>query len=271
MNFALAPEPRRDGRPAAGEAGAFQDYLFGLGMRYAISSGALAAEALLTGARLRRARAGAVRAAAARLARQPLPLRGGGRLRPLALRAPRHAGGLPLGPLRVLPARSRPSRPRAARRGALEEPGPLRAPAPAALVPRAGARDPRAGAREDRVTAAPAGPGAPRPLVGPPREPRPHAQGRRELLRRLPLPPEGEASGRLRGLRLVPRRRRRRRRGGPGGRAGAPRRVGEGARRRLRGAARRARPGSRSPRRCRDSRSRRRRSRGSSPAAARTS
>lgn len=49
MNFALAPDPSRDGRPAAGEAGAFQDYLFGLGMRYAISSGALAAEALLSG------------------------------------------------------------------------------------------------------------------------------------------------------------------------------------------------------------------------------
>ncbi len=49
MNFALAPEPSRDGRPAAGEAGAFQDYLFGLGMRYAIASGALAAEALLEG------------------------------------------------------------------------------------------------------------------------------------------------------------------------------------------------------------------------------
>lgn len=49
MNFALAPAPLREGRPAAGEAGAFQDYLFGLGMRYAISSGALAAEALLAG------------------------------------------------------------------------------------------------------------------------------------------------------------------------------------------------------------------------------
>lgn len=48
MNFALAPEARREGKPAAGEAGAFQDYLFGLGMRYAISSGALAAEALLS-------------------------------------------------------------------------------------------------------------------------------------------------------------------------------------------------------------------------------
>jgi flavin-dependent dehydrogenase len=49
MNFAIAPEPSREGRPAAGEAGAFQDYLFGLGMRYAIASGALAAEALLEG------------------------------------------------------------------------------------------------------------------------------------------------------------------------------------------------------------------------------
>ncbi|MCL4808937.1 MAG: NAD(P)-binding protein [Thermoanaerobaculia bacterium] len=49
MNFALAPGPSQGGRPAAGEAGAFQDYLFGLGMRYAISSGALAAEALLEG------------------------------------------------------------------------------------------------------------------------------------------------------------------------------------------------------------------------------
>lgn len=49
MNFALAPVPLREGRPAAGEAGAFQDYLFGLGMRYAICSGALAAEALLSG------------------------------------------------------------------------------------------------------------------------------------------------------------------------------------------------------------------------------
>jgi flavin-dependent dehydrogenase len=49
MNFALAPVPCQGGRPAAGEAGAFQDYLFGLGMRYAISSGALAAEALLEG------------------------------------------------------------------------------------------------------------------------------------------------------------------------------------------------------------------------------
>ena len=49
MNFALAPDALRDGRPAAGEAGAFQDYLFGLGMRYAIASGALAAESLLGG------------------------------------------------------------------------------------------------------------------------------------------------------------------------------------------------------------------------------
>jgi flavin-dependent dehydrogenase len=49
MNFALAPDALRDGRPAVGEAGAFQDYLFGLGMRYAIASGALAAEAILAG------------------------------------------------------------------------------------------------------------------------------------------------------------------------------------------------------------------------------
>ena len=48
MSFALAPEATREGRPAAGEAGAFQDYLFGLGMRYAIGSGALAAEAFLS-------------------------------------------------------------------------------------------------------------------------------------------------------------------------------------------------------------------------------
>ncbi len=49
MNFALARAARRDGRDAVGEAGAFQDYLFGLGMRYAIASGALAAECLLSG------------------------------------------------------------------------------------------------------------------------------------------------------------------------------------------------------------------------------
>ena len=49
MNFALKDEARRDGRDAVGEAAAFQDYLFGLGMRYAIESGALAAEALLSG------------------------------------------------------------------------------------------------------------------------------------------------------------------------------------------------------------------------------
>lgn len=49
MNFALGADARRDGRDAVGESGAFQDYLFGLGMRYAILSGSLAAEAILTG------------------------------------------------------------------------------------------------------------------------------------------------------------------------------------------------------------------------------
>lgn len=49
MNFAVKETAKRDGRDAVGESGAFQDYLFGLGMRYAISSGALAAEALLSG------------------------------------------------------------------------------------------------------------------------------------------------------------------------------------------------------------------------------
>ena len=49
MSFALKERAVRDGRDAVGESGAFQDYLFGLGMRYAIESGALAAEALLSG------------------------------------------------------------------------------------------------------------------------------------------------------------------------------------------------------------------------------
>ncbi len=49
MNFALGEGARRDGRDAVGESGAFQDYLFGLGMRYAILSGSLAAEAILRG------------------------------------------------------------------------------------------------------------------------------------------------------------------------------------------------------------------------------
>jgi flavin-dependent dehydrogenase len=49
MNFALGGDARRDGRDAVGESGAFQDYLFGLGMRYAILSGSLAAQAILTG------------------------------------------------------------------------------------------------------------------------------------------------------------------------------------------------------------------------------
>lgn len=44
-------EPRRDpaGRPWIGEAGGFQDYLWGFGMRNAMASGALAAEAVATG------------------------------------------------------------------------------------------------------------------------------------------------------------------------------------------------------------------------------
>ncbi len=77
----------------------------------------------------------------------------------------------------------------------------------------------------------------PRPFRRPTREPQTHAQDRRELLRRLPLPPEAEAPGCLRGVRVVPRGRRRRRREG-GDPAGAPERLdawGGGARRRLRG------------------------------------
>ncbi|KAA0255201.1 hypothetical protein FBQ97_08105 [Acidobacteria bacterium ACD] len=49
MNFALKERARREGKDAVGESGGFQDYLFGLGMRYAIQSGALAAEAILSG------------------------------------------------------------------------------------------------------------------------------------------------------------------------------------------------------------------------------
>jgi flavin-dependent dehydrogenase len=49
MNFALKREATRDGRDAVGESGAFQDYLFGLGMRYAILSGSLAAKATIEG------------------------------------------------------------------------------------------------------------------------------------------------------------------------------------------------------------------------------
>ncbi|MEO6323115.1 MAG: NAD(P)/FAD-dependent oxidoreductase [Thermoanaerobaculia bacterium] len=49
MNFALKESAERDGRPAVGESAGFQDYLFGLGMRYAIQSGALAAETILSG------------------------------------------------------------------------------------------------------------------------------------------------------------------------------------------------------------------------------
>jgi flavin-dependent dehydrogenase len=49
MNFALADEAARGGKDAVGESGAFQDYLFGLGIRYALLSGALAAEAIIAG------------------------------------------------------------------------------------------------------------------------------------------------------------------------------------------------------------------------------
>ncbi len=49
MNFAVKETARRDGRDAVGESGAFQDYLFGLGMRFAIQSGALFAQAILSG------------------------------------------------------------------------------------------------------------------------------------------------------------------------------------------------------------------------------
>lgn len=61
MNFSLKDAAVRDGRTAVGESAGFQDYLFGLGIRYAILSGALAAEAILTGAdyqQLQRARFG---------------------------------------------------------------------------------------------------------------------------------------------------------------------------------------------------------------------
>ena len=49
MNFALKEAAIRERRPAVGESAGFQDYLFGLGIRYAIQSGALAAETILTG------------------------------------------------------------------------------------------------------------------------------------------------------------------------------------------------------------------------------
>jgi len=48
MNFFLHKSSERAGSVFAGEAGGFQDYLFGLGIRYAIGSGHLAAQSLIT-------------------------------------------------------------------------------------------------------------------------------------------------------------------------------------------------------------------------------
>jgi len=45
-NFFLKPSLENDGSLFAGEAGGFQDYLFGFGIRYAIQSGALAAQSI---------------------------------------------------------------------------------------------------------------------------------------------------------------------------------------------------------------------------------
>ncbi len=49
MNFTLKASAQRGPTLYAGEAGGFQDYLFGLGIRYAITTGALAARAILEG------------------------------------------------------------------------------------------------------------------------------------------------------------------------------------------------------------------------------
>ncbi len=49
MNFTLKPTAQVGKALFAGEAAGFQDYLFGLGIRYAITSGGLAARALLSG------------------------------------------------------------------------------------------------------------------------------------------------------------------------------------------------------------------------------
>lgn len=49
MNFTLKPSAQAGRTLFAGEAAGFQDYLFGLGMRYALTSGGLAARALLEG------------------------------------------------------------------------------------------------------------------------------------------------------------------------------------------------------------------------------
>lgn len=47
MNFHLKQRATRDGARYVGEAAGFQDYLFGLGIRYALTSGWLAAESIL--------------------------------------------------------------------------------------------------------------------------------------------------------------------------------------------------------------------------------
>lgn len=49
MNFHLKSAATRDGARFVGEAAGFQDYLFGLGIRYALTSGYLAARSILDG------------------------------------------------------------------------------------------------------------------------------------------------------------------------------------------------------------------------------
>lgn len=47
MNFCIKDSATLDGKPCVGEAGGFQDYLFGLGIRYALTTGNLAARSIL--------------------------------------------------------------------------------------------------------------------------------------------------------------------------------------------------------------------------------
>jgi flavin-dependent dehydrogenase len=49
MNFHLKQQATKGGARYVGEAAGFQDYLFGLGIRYALTSGWLAAQSILTG------------------------------------------------------------------------------------------------------------------------------------------------------------------------------------------------------------------------------
>ena len=49
MNFCLAGTALDEGRPCVGEAAGFQDFLFGLGLRMAVVSGQLSAEAIAEG------------------------------------------------------------------------------------------------------------------------------------------------------------------------------------------------------------------------------